>query len=301
LKSKFGWQTSRIVTVNSGAQILFRKLPIGYSWGYLPKGPIGHHWNDIWSQIDKECKMRNAVFLKIEPDLSTNEFQQNHKLGIPDDYKVSPHNIQPKRSLLVDITGEEEDILLRMKQKTRYNIRLAGRKGVKVYPSRDVVKFYQLSKETGERDKFGVHSQEYFSVIYDVFALDGNCELIFGEFEGELVAAAMVFRSGSRAFYLYGASSNQYRNVMAPYLVQWEAIKWARSKGCTEYDLWGVPDYGFDQLEDQFLQRSDGLWGVYRFKRGFGGKLVEFVSAHDRVYNPFLYGFYRFIMKYNRS
>ena len=103
----------------------------------------------------------------------------------------------------------------------------------------------------------------------------------------------MVFAQGKRAWYLYGASNNLDRNRMPTYLLQWDALRWARAQGCTEYDLWGVPDEDADVLEAEFTQRSDGLWGVYRFKRGFGGQVKRAVGAWDRVYKPELYYLYR--------
>jgi lipid II:glycine glycyltransferase (peptidoglycan interpeptide bridge formation enzyme) len=112
------------------------------------------------------------------------------------------------------------------------------------------------------------------------------------DFEGEDLAGLMVFFQGKRAWYFYGASSGKRRDLMPAYAVQWEAMRWAREKGCTLYDLWGVPDEDEDKLESQFESRTDGLWGVYRFKRGFGGKLVRSAGPWDRVYNPALYRLY---------
>ncbi|MBN2146769.1 MAG: peptidoglycan bridge formation glycyltransferase FemA/FemB family protein, partial [Anaerolineales bacterium] len=120
----------------------------------------------------------------------------------------------------------------------------------------------------------------------------GNCELLIAEFDHEPLGALMVFTRGKRAWYFYGASSDLHRDRMPNYLLQWEAMRWARSQGCTEYDLWGVPDANLTTLEKQFTERSDGLWGVYRFKRGFGGELRRAASAWDRVYNSLLYRFY---------
>ena len=103
----------------------------------------------------------------------------------------------------------------------------------------------------------------------------------------------MVFTAGERAWYLYGASNNQERNRMPTYLLQWEAMLWAKQRGCLEYDLWGIPDYEEQVLEDQFEKRHDGLWGVYRFKRGFGGSIARSADAWDRVYSPLFYTLYR--------
>ena len=107
----------------------------------------------------------------------------------------------------------------------------------------------------------------------------------------------MVFAQGHRAYYFYGASSNEHRNLMAPYAVQWSAMQWARTKGCTSYDLWGVPDYELEYLESEFAQKNDELWGVYRFKRGFGGALIRSIGAWDLVYNPIFYLIYQIWVK----
>jgi len=115
--------------------------------------------------------------------------------------------------------------------------------------------------------------------------------LLVAEYQGEPLAALMVFARGRRAWYFYGASTGKHRNKMPTYLLQWEAIRWAKARGCTEYDLWGVPDADGETLEAQFTQRRDGLWGVYRFKRGFGGVLRR-APVWDRVYRPLLYHAY---------
>ena len=117
-------------------------------------------------------------------------------------------------------------------------------------------------------------------------------DLLVAEFEGRPLAALMVFARGRRAWYVYGASNDEERNRMPTYLLQWEAMKWARAKGAEEYDLWGVPDEDEAKLEADFERRGDGLWGVYRFKRGFGGELKRASQALDRVYNPLLYKLY---------
>jgi lipid II:glycine glycyltransferase (peptidoglycan interpeptide bridge formation enzyme) len=105
----------------------------------------------------------------------------------------------------------------------------------------------------------------------------------------------MVFARGNRSWYFYGASTEQERARMPTYLLQWQAIRWARGRGCREYDLWGVPDADLPQLEAQFSSRSDGLWGVYRFKRGFGGRLMRTPGGWDRPYSRLLYSLYRFV------
>jgi lipid II:glycine glycyltransferase (peptidoglycan interpeptide bridge formation enzyme) len=122
-------------------------------------------------------------------------------------------------------------------------------------------------------------------------------ELLVAEFEGKPLAALFVARNGKRAYYLYGASTDEERNRMPTYLLQWEAMKWAKAHGSEEYDLWGVPDEEEATLEANFEKRHDGLWGVYRFKRGFGGRLQRAAQAMDRVYNPLLYWAYLRFMR----
>ena len=263
LKSCYGWEVSRIISRSSpnqelapaGAQILFRSLPLGYTLAYLPKGPVipktqPTHWTDLeklWAEVDKVCKKRRSVFLLVEPDLwvadnSSAEDKQLQWTVPPDGFNNSMFSVQPLRTLLVDIGGSEEQILGRMKQKTRYNIRVAGKKEVFVNPSDDLDTFYQLMVETGGRDEFGVHSLDYYQRAYDFFHPAGKCEIFLAEFQGEPIAGVMVFASGKRAWYFYGASSNKHRERMPNYLLQWEAMRWARSLGCVYYDLWGVPD-----------------------------------------------------------
>jgi lipid II:glycine glycyltransferase (peptidoglycan interpeptide bridge formation enzyme) len=145
---------------------------------------------------------------------------------------------------------------------------------------------------TGGRDGFGVHSHEYYRRAYELFHSTGLCELLVAEFENKSLAALMVFARGRRAWYIYGASNDEERNRMPTYLLQWEAMRWARSKGAEEYDLWGVPDENESTLEAQFENRDDGLWGVYRFKRGFGGGLKRAAQAMDKIYDPLLYQLY---------
>lgn len=292
LKSAFGWKAVHVVGERAGAQVLFRPLPFGFSWGYIARGPVGHPDDGFWSLIEAQCRRHRAVFLKIEPDTLEDPEVVRPFLPATNRCRVSPHTIQPRRTLVVELAGSEDELLGRMKQKTRYNIRLSQRKGVEVRYGENVGSFYQLLEETGQRDEFGIHSEAYYQRAYDLFSARDACAMVFAEFEGKLLSAAMVFAHGTRSWYFYGASSNEHRNLMAPYAVQWEAMRWARAKGCSQYDLWGVPDEDGEVLEAEFSNRNDGLWGVYRFKRGFGGELVRGFGAWDVVYHPVLYNFY---------
>lgn len=284
LKSKFGWKPVRVVSGNVGVQILFRKLPLGFTIGYIPKSNIDQ---SLLPEIDSICKSHHAIFLKFEPDAWESEFSIQHSA-----FSISKHNIQPPHTIIVDIRGTEDEILAKMKQKTRYNIRLAEKKDVTVRAWDDVEAFHRMMLVTGGRDGFGIHSLEYYKRAYELLHPNGLGEILVAEYEGKPLAALFVARSGNRAYYLYGASTNEERNRMPTYLLQWEAMKWAKELGCEEYDLWGIPDKGEATLEASFQTRSDGLWGVYRFKRGFGGQLKRAAQAMDRVYNPLLYWAY---------
>lgn len=301
LKNQFGWTPLRVQVEDAAAQILFRRLPLGQTIAYIPKGPIVN-WRDtrqceaLFAVIHAEAKQHNAIFLKIEPNLVCGSEQQISAMA---DFMKSAaftpaDAIQPQTSIVLDISGDEESILAAMKQKTRYNIRLAERKGVVVRQGAqaDIATFYNLARQTATRDDFGIHSLAYYQTAHRLFAPQ-QCALLLAEYDNQPLAGLMVFCQGEHAYYFYGASSNQHRNLMAPYLIQWEAVRWAKSRGCTRYDLWGIPNVNIDTLETQFAQRSDGLWGVYRFKRGFGGQIVKSAGALDYVYKPPLYRLYK--------
>jgi len=183
--------------------------------------------------------------------------------------------------------------LAEMKSKTRYNIRLSARKDVVVREGtgEDLQSFVDLMQATGQRDEFGTHAPEYYAAMYSLFAPQ-NAVLLIAEYQQKPLAAAIITALGNTAVYLYGASSNEERNRMPAYAVQWAAIRWARERGCTHYDLWGIPDFDEDELEAGFTEHKDGLWPVYRAKRGYGGRVQRTVGAVDRVYNGRLYGLY---------
>ena len=293
LKSAFSWDVDRILKGNCGAQILFRSLPFGFTLAYIPKGPLGSWLPELIPDLDGICHQRKAIFLKVEPDVDQDP--DIEKTLLANGFIPSAQSVQPRQTLTVDLRGSEEELLSRMRQKTRYNIRLSGRKGVEVRTWDDLAQFSLMMKETGTRDEFGVHSQAYYQKAYELFHPIDACELFLAEYEGQPLAAIFVFASGQRAWYLYGASSAKERNRMPTYLLQWQAMKWAKKRGCTEYDLWGVPSEDAETLEREFTLRSDGLWGVYRFKRGFGGTIHRTIGAWDRPYNKMLYSFYRII------
>ena len=302
LKEGFGWESRHILmdregSTPFGAQVLFRRLPFGWRLAYIPKGPLGWKpyqenssgcWINFVKDVDDVCRHMKTVLLILEPDLWQDELPLP-----PHGFQKAIQTIQPPRTIVVNISGSEEDILARMKQKTRYNIRLAQKKGVEVHPSTDVKTFFNLMMVTGQRDEFGFHSLDYYQQTYQTFYPRSECELFIASYAGEPLAGLMAFARGSRAWYFYGASSDHQRELMPTYLIQWEAMRWARGRGCKTYDLWGIPDVDEGTLESDFVHRSDGLWGVYRFKRGFGGDLRRAAGSFERIYQPALYKVYR--------
>jgi len=303
LKADFGWQVVRMAVQDCGAQILIKQVLPGIRFAYIPKGPVGVNWHQLWPEIDKFCNRTKCIFLKIEPDTWKRENDESELPGkqIPDTLRPSNHSIQPLQTLVIDITGEESQILGRMKQKTRYNINLALKKDIVVKPHTDLGTFYNLMKITGQRDQFGIHHLTYYQRAFDLFHSRGQCQLLLAEYEGSPLSTLIIFKNGNRAWYFYGASSNIHRDRMPNYLLQWEAIRWARSQGCIEYDLWGVPDVDLPTLEANFNKHNSGLWGVYRFKRGFGGELRRSDGPWDRIYNPMIYRLYSIWLKYRNT
>jgi lipid II:glycine glycyltransferase (peptidoglycan interpeptide bridge formation enzyme) len=272
---------------------------------YSPKGPL-LDWSNkplrdrVLNDLQAFAKKQGAIFLKIDPDilLGTGVPQREDDLINNDGQAViaelkgrgwgySSDQIQFKNTVLIDLHPSEEELLARMKQKTRYNIRLAEKKGVvlRVGNPEDFALLYKMYAETSVRDGFVIRDEGYYQTVWKLF-MDSHepaCEPLIAEVHGEPVAAIFVFYFAGRAYYVYGMSSDAHREKMPTYLLQWEAMKRARAKGCNVYDLWGAPDV-FDE--------SDSMWGVYRFKEGLGGMVVRTLGAWDFAPNPFWYKLY---------
>lgn len=300
LKSAFGWTGARVGlreggALAAGAQLLFKPLPFRLgTMAYLGMGPYGAngaHGPALWNAVDALARQHGAAFLKWEPGIVPADQRPNYAaLG----FRPSPQTIQPPRTILIDIAGDDEAILARMNQGTRRKIRQSLKAGIRYWEvGRDEVPIFTgMMATTGARNTFGVHSPEYYALACDLFVPD-RAALILAEHEGDPLAGVMVFAAGKTAWYLYGASSNVKRNLMGAYGVQWMAIQWAKARGCMSYDLWGIPDEDEAALEAQFETRSDGLWGVYGFKRGWGGQVVRSEGAFDKVFNGLVYKAYR--------
>lgn len=305
LKRPYGWQAARVALAQrdqiiAGAQLLFKRLPFRLgTMAYLPMGFTLTHADQraaLWRAVDVVAREHGAAFLKWEPGLyqpgdAPHDFARYH-------FRQSAQTIQPPNTILIDIDGDEEAILARMNQGTRRKIRQSAKGGVHVFEASraDVERFTRMMHTTGERNAFGVHEPAYYALAYDLF-VPRHAALLLAEHEGDDLAGIMVFAVGKTAWYLYGASAGVKRNLMAAYGVQWAAIQWARARGCTTYDMWGVPDADPETLEAQFETREDGLWGVYGFKRGWGGQVIRGAGAWDRVYNPVVYAAYQLAIK----
>jgi peptidoglycan pentaglycine glycine transferase (the first glycine) len=316
LKSAFGWSASRITVraggeLIAGVQVLFRPIPavgrvLPGSFAYAPKGPIVEFFDRqavaaLMTGLDESCRRQRAILLRVEPDLATSPSLDAviREAG----FRRSPRTIQPGSTILVDLRDEPDIWLARMSPKNRYNIRLSERKGVVVSTGseRDIAAFYELVVMTGGRDGFEVHSLDYYSESYRLFNETEQAKLFLAKHEGRLLAGLMAFACGPKAWYFYGASSNEERQRMPNYALQWAAMNWAKDKGCRSYDLWGIPDEAPEMETNQrdlLKSRVDApppgtLWGVYRFKRGFAGDTVRYVGAYDRPYLAWLYPLYR--------
>jgi len=308
LKNRFGWTSHRVWMrrdgkLVAGAQILFRSIAFGLAkFAYIPHGPLVD-WDDaeqvevLLNQIDLAVYERRAGILKMEPLLWQDgmlpekwaDICQQHGL------KNDVDTLQPPQTILVDLRPSSDDILAGMKQKTRYNIRLAAKKEVTVRQGSmaDLPAFLQMMRITGERDGFGVRAPEYYREALKLFQETNQVGLFLAAYEKRPLAGVMAFISGNTAYNLFSASNNEERNRMPNYAVQWAVMAWAKEQGCAYYDLWGVPDVSEAELEAQFTERREGLWGVYRFKRGFGGTVRRTVGAADRIYNKRLYKIYQ--------
>lgn len=294
LKAAYGWRVERVALAQSGkilagAQILFRPLPLGIgTMAYVAMSPYGN----LWAAVHQSAKRHRAAFLKWEPGIYAPDEPTPDIAALG--FRASTQTVQPPRTVLIDLTADEEAILARMNQGTRRKIRQSQKNSLHIYeaPRASIAAFTAMMQTTGTRNTFGVHEPDYYALAYDLF-VPQHATLILAEHDGEPLAGVMVFAAGRQAWYLYGASSDSKRNLMASYGVQWAAVQWAKARGCTTYDMWGIPDEDETTLEAQFEQRSDGLWGVYGFKRGWGGSVVRSLGAWDYVYNPLLYTAYQ--------
>lgn len=284
VKSRFGWMPVYVANGNAGAMVLFRQPRAGFTAAYIPRGPVGTDFDALWPEIHALCRKRHAVFLRVEPDFWEGTPQADALLASMKGFRPAYATVQPPRTIVLDLNGTENEWLARMNQKTRYNIRLSLKKDLTVTETEDCTVFHDLMMTTGTRDNFGVHSEAYYRCVLESFKEHQRARILLVSYQGKPLSAMMLVTQGKRGTYLYGASSNEERNRMPNYLIQWTAMKICRDCGCTEYDLWGVPDEEESVLEAKFQDRRDDLWPVYRFKRGFGGRVLRTAGSWDCVY-----------------
>lgn len=312
LKTAHGWTAARSATrnstgqVDSAASLLLRAFPYGLGRiAYCPRGPVTN-WDTPYagdqalSAAATAARRAGAFALVIEPELA--DSARANALLARNGFCALKFAVQPRRSIVLDVHGDDEqEILARMKQKTRYNIGLARRKGVTVRlgGEADAPMLHAMMQTTAARDRFSIHPQDYYRDFLRLFCASegGPGALFIAEHAGQPLAALVATALGETGIYLYGASDNEKRELMPTYLLQFEAMRWARARGCARYDLWGVPDEDEATLEAQFEARHDGLWGVYRFKRGFGGQLTRTCGAWARVLSPLRWRLYRIASK----
>jgi lipid II:glycine glycyltransferase (peptidoglycan interpeptide bridge formation enzyme) len=292
LKALVGWQAERVALAEqgrivAGAQALLRRLPWGQTLAYVPKGPVVD-WRNAAQARALLAALREVVaphrpaLLKLEPDLPDSP-QLDLILG---SYGLRRgHPVQPRSTIHLDLRQGPEAVLAAMKQKWRYNVRLAERKEVvvRLMTAADLPSWHIMNAETGQRDGFGVHQPAYYQAAFELFPR-AQARWLLAEYGGRSLAAIVVFALGGKSWYMWGASTSLERQRMPNHALQWAGITWAASQGCANYDLWGIPDeVGADPaaFADDFVERRGGLWGVYRFKQGFGGQIVRYTGAWD--------------------
>ena len=272
---------------------------------YAPKGPLLDWSNEslrnrVLDDLQSFANKQGAIFLKIDSDvvlgtgISESEDSREDNGGqvvmselMRRGWRYSSDQIQFKNTVLIDLSAPQDEMLARMKQKTRYNIRLAEKKGVtvRIGTQADLPMLYTMYAETSVRDGFVIRDEGYYQTVWQTFmqSIEPNAEPLIAEVNGEIVAAIFVFYFAERAYYVYGMSREAHREKMPNYLLQSEAMKRAKLRGCLIYDLWGAPDE---------FKESDSMWGVFRFKEGLGGEVIRTLGAWDYAPNPFWYKIY---------
>ena len=288
LKSRYGWRAIRLGLprgdggLAGGAQVLIRTRrawPGGPCVGlaYVPRGPLAEAPDDaaaVARAVIEVGRDHGASFVRIEPP-SNLAADALSSCG----FRSSNQFVQIPRTAVIDLERPESEILGGFKSKMRYNIRLAGRRGVEVALAEggaDFEAFVELMQVTASREGFAIHHPAYYRDVWQTFHPDQGA-LFIARYQGMPLAALMVVGAGRTAAYVFGGSSNQHRNLMAPHAVQWAAMQWAKGRGFTRYDLWGMADPD---------DATDAMAGVHRFKLGFNPDLVTYPGAFDLPLQP---------------
>ncbi len=296
-KVKSDWKNEIIIIrdekgkIKASLSLLIRKLPyVNYSIMYAPRGPVCNpddekSFKELIKKADELAKEYKSFMLKMDPDIlvSNNEFKNMaKKYGFKIEEKIKDVNtlLQPRFVFRLDIKGKTKDeVFASFHSKTRYNIRLATKKGVTIREGKreDLQQFQDILETTGTRDGFYIRNKEYFEKLYDSFD-SKHLKLVFADYQGKPIACVLNIFYGNKEWYLYGGSLNEHRNVMSTYLLQWEMIKQAIERNMDCYDFRGVCATDATHYNE----------GLYRFKKGFNADFVEFIDMH-KVYNKFIY------------
>lgn len=278
---------------------ILESLPLIGKYLYIPKGPIiiqgrqsiidnEQFLREAIQKFTEEARKRRVKWIRVEPE--NESLLEILRKNFSGNIVKAPRDIQPRELLVMDISIPEETILSQMKPKTRYNIRLAEKRGVKVFTTREPKyqeAFLDLIEKTSDRKEIHSHPRVYYEKFFDVFP-ETLCELFIAEYEGKVIAGNLCIFFQDRAIYLHGGSSDECRDVMAPYLLQWKQIVYAKQKGCIEYDLGGV--------HIQTIEKNSNDWsGITRFKTGFAPKTTStiFPGTYDMILDPMMYTWYR--------
>ena len=302
IKSQYGWKPDYYIKVGAfgkpeaAALILAREQRIS-KFGpvikvlYLPHGPLLDWKNfeivkETFEYLKKYSKEQKAAYIKIDPQFIISQGIDSNNIKREDKnsdvsgflekagWKFSKQQIQFKNTFWIDLSHSEDELLASMKQKTRYNIRLAEKKGVTVRQGtiKDFDLLYEMYAETSLRDGFIIRPREYYFSLWRTFLKAGMAIPLIAEVKTEPVGALFLFHFNQKSYYLYGMSRDVHREKMPNYLLQWKAIKLSKSLSCRVFDLWGAPDV---------YNSSDRMWGVYKFKDGLGGKIIQTLGAYD--------------------
>ena len=293
LKARWGWSAQHWLGVDeagitqAAVQVL-RRQSGPFSVLYAPKGPVAREGAGYWAAIDHLqvlAKRQRALWLKVDGDahLSGAIALEDLRARLTQrGWRYSTAQVQFRNTGLSAVDQTDEALLAGMKQKWRYNVRLAEKRGVTVREGSAAADdpLYALYAETGQRDGFIIREREYYSDAWRSM----NATRLIAEHGGQMLAGLVLFKFGRRAYYFYGMSGSEGREHMPSYALQWAALRWARAQGCTTYDWWGAPENPANE--------DESMAGVWRFKQGFGAQFAEGLGAWDFAPIPALYWLY---------
>jgi lipid II:glycine glycyltransferase (peptidoglycan interpeptide bridge formation enzyme) len=280
LQSRFGWSLERLAFDGGSSGVCSlqkaRGLLPGGAVYYVPRGPAVpiEKRAAALQELDARARRGSGTVLQVEPEASE---QDGWRPVLISNRFMPGKAVQPEATQLLPIDRDPEHLKAGFKPKTRYNLALAQKKGVNVSRSRDIQTFARLSAETARRQRIHLPGAAYYLAALELFEPQDAVRLYFAQHEGSTLAAIMVFRFGTTAHYLFGASSFEKRELMPNYLLHWTAMLDFRELGCTTYDWWGIPQ----------RPAPDHPWyGLHRFKTSFGGETVSYIGLYQRVLHP---------------